>query len=58
MKPVETVTFNSEAVRRMSEAQFLKIHEHHADDVDLKAEYARITGAEPQKEAAKPAKGK
>lgn len=42
----ETVSFNKEAVKKISKADFIKMHEHHKDDVDLDATYDEIVGKE------------
>lgn len=50
-KVKEHISFNKEAVKKLSKANFLKQHEHHADDVDLSATYDEIKGKEATKEA-------
>lgn len=42
------ISFNNEVVKGMKKDEFLKAFEHHAKDVNLGAEYDRITGKQPK----------
>jgi hypothetical protein len=39
---IGSVNFSVAHANKVSEEQFLKDHEHHADDVDLKAAYKQL----------------
>lgn len=56
---IGSVNFDAGHANKVSEEQFLKDHEHHADDVDLKAAYKQLREkpkAEGKVEGAKPIK--
>jgi hypothetical protein len=55
MKVQNHVDFNKEAVKKMSKANFLKQHEHHAEDVNLSDVYDQIVGKEKTEEVKKEA---